>query len=163
MQEALELDRAGFFNPMPTPSAVLPTRAPAGPCVAPAHPPGVRVARVEGGVRRADVDRLVGPDDGRAEDAVAGAEVAEFALIKNNRAEYPTDAKTLALIEKSDAVFFGNPNNPTGSLLDCKTIKELQQNSQFVRITNAGLRESHVHDVTITQEAPNYRLERGSN
>lgn len=44
----------------------------------------------------------------------------------------------------------------------CKTIKELQQNGQFVRITNAGLRESHVHDVTITQEAPNYRMERGS-
>lgn len=44
----------------------------------------------------------------------------------------------------------------------CRTIKELQKNSQFVRITNAGLRESHVHDVTITQEAPNYRLEKGS-
>ncbi len=43
----------------------------------------------------------------------------------------------------------------------CRTIKELQQNGQFVRITNAGLRESHVHDVTITQEAPNYRMERG--
>ncbi len=42
----------------------------------------------------------------------------------------------------------------------CRTIKELQQNGRFVRITNAGLRESHVHDVTITQEAPNYRLER---
>ncbi|HEY5675028.1 MAG TPA: IMP dehydrogenase [Malonomonas sp.] len=44
----------------------------------------------------------------------------------------------------------------------CRNIKELQQNGQFVRITNAGLRESHVHDVTITQEAPNYRMERGS-
>ena len=42
----------------------------------------------------------------------------------------------------------------------CRTIKDLQQNGRFVRITNAGLRESHVHDVTITQEAPNYRLER---
>ncbi|HEX9778897.1 MAG TPA: IMP dehydrogenase [Geopsychrobacteraceae bacterium] len=42
----------------------------------------------------------------------------------------------------------------------CRTIKELQQNSEFIRITNAGLRESHVHDVTITQEAPNYRLEK---
>jgi IMP dehydrogenase len=29
---------------------------------------------------------------------------------------------------------------------------------QFVRITNAGVRESHVHDVTITKEAPNYRI-----
>jgi IMP dehydrogenase len=36
------------------------------------------------------------------------------------------------------------------------TIKELQERAQFVRITNAGLRESHVHDVTITREAPNY-------
>jgi len=43
----------------------------------------------------------------------------------------------------------------------CRTIKELQQKGQFIRITNAGLRESHVHDVTITQESPNYRIERG--
>ena len=37
-----------------------------------------------------------------------------------------------------------------------KTIAELQKRAKFVRITNAGLRESHVHDVTITREAPNY-------
>lgn len=37
-----------------------------------------------------------------------------------------------------------------------RTIAELQANARFVRITNAGLRESHVHDVTITREAPNY-------
>jgi IMP dehydrogenase len=36
------------------------------------------------------------------------------------------------------------------------TINDLQKRAQFVRITNAGLRESHVHDVTITREAPNY-------
>ncbi|HEV2818841.1 MAG TPA: IMP dehydrogenase [Allosphingosinicella sp.] len=36
------------------------------------------------------------------------------------------------------------------------TIAELQKKARFVRITNAGLRESHVHDVTITREAPNY-------
>jgi IMP dehydrogenase len=36
------------------------------------------------------------------------------------------------------------------------TIKDLQERAQFVRITNAGLRESHVHDVSITREAPNY-------
>ncbi len=41
----------------------------------------------------------------------------------------------------------------------CKTIKELQENAKFVRITSAGLRESHVHDVIITKEAPNYSLE----
>ncbi|WP_414903210.1 IMP dehydrogenase [Sphingomonas flavalba] len=37
-----------------------------------------------------------------------------------------------------------------------KTIADLQQRAKFVRITNAGLRESHVHDVSITREAPNY-------
>ncbi len=36
---------------------------------------------------------------------------------------------------------------------------ELQEKAQFVQITSAGLKESHVHDVTITKEAPNYRLE----
>jgi len=41
----------------------------------------------------------------------------------------------------------------------CKDIKELQENAKFVRITSAGLRESHVHDVIITKEAPNYRVE----
>ena len=37
------------------------------------------------------------------------------------------------------------------------TIEELQCEARFVRITGAGLRESHPHDVTITKEAPNYR------
>lgn len=37
------------------------------------------------------------------------------------------------------------------------TIDDLQKNGRFVRITGAGLKESHVHDVTITKEAPNYR------
>ncbi len=41
----------------------------------------------------------------------------------------------------------------------CADIEELQQKARFVRITSAGLRESHVHDVIITKEAPNYRLE----
>ena len=39
------------------------------------------------------------------------------------------------------------------------TIPELQRKAQFIRITPAGVRESHVHDVTITKEAPNYRME----
>jgi len=38
----------------------------------------------------------------------------------------------------------------------CRTIKELREKAKFVRITSAGLRESHVHDVIITKEAPNY-------
>jgi IMP dehydrogenase len=39
------------------------------------------------------------------------------------------------------------------------TIADLQTNAKFRRITNAGLRESHVHDVAVTREAPNYRIE----
>ena len=41
----------------------------------------------------------------------------------------------------------------------CKSIAELQTKAKFVRISNAGLRESHVHDVIITREAPNYHVE----
>ncbi len=39
----------------------------------------------------------------------------------------------------------------------CATIEEMRTKPEFVRVTNAGMRESHVHDVTITKEAPNYR------
>ena len=38
-----------------------------------------------------------------------------------------------------------------------RTMKDLVDRARFVRITQAGLRESHVHDVMITEEAPNYR------
>ncbi len=41
----------------------------------------------------------------------------------------------------------------------CSTIDELRENAEFVEITSAGMRESHVHDVQITKEAPNYRTE----
>lgn len=41
----------------------------------------------------------------------------------------------------------------------CRNLKELREKTKFIRITNAGLRESHVHDVIITKEAPNYRIE----
>ena len=40
----------------------------------------------------------------------------------------------------------------------CANIKAMQTDSTFVRITAAGLHESHVHDVIVTQEAPNYHL-----
>src|SRR6202012_128058 len=43
--------------------------------------------------------------------------------------------------------------------LGCATIADLQAKAQFIRISNAGLRESHVHDVIITREAPNYHVE----
>ena len=39
------------------------------------------------------------------------------------------------------------------------TIRDLQAKARFVRISSAGLKESHVHDVIITKEAPNYRVE----
>jgi IMP dehydrogenase len=42
--------------------------------------------------------------------------------------------------------YTGNPN-----------MAQMQRNASFVRITNAGLRESHVHDITVTRESPNYR------
>jgi IMP dehydrogenase len=42
----------------------------------------------------------------------------------------------------------------------CGTIEQLQQHAELIRVTSAGERESHVHDVIITKEAPNYRLER---
>jgi IMP dehydrogenase len=41
----------------------------------------------------------------------------------------------------------------------CGTIEDLRRKAQFIRITSAGLKESHVHDVIITEEAPNYRVE----
>jgi len=41
----------------------------------------------------------------------------------------------------------------------CANLVELRDKAEFVRVTNAGMRESHVHDVTITKEAPNYRVD----
>ena len=43
--------------------------------------------------------------------------------------------------------------------LGCATIADMQERAEFVEITSAGVRESHVHDVQITKEAPNYRME----
>jgi IMP dehydrogenase len=41
----------------------------------------------------------------------------------------------------------------------CEDLKALKTRAQFIKITSAGLRESHVHDVVITKEAPNYRMD----
>jgi IMP dehydrogenase len=41
----------------------------------------------------------------------------------------------------------------------CATVADLQQHAQLIRTTAAGVREGHVHDVIITKEAPNYRVE----
>ncbi len=46
--------------------------------------------------------------------------------------------------------------------LGCRHLKELKEKSRFTRITNSGLRESHVHDVIITKEAPNYSVAEGN-
>jgi len=40
----------------------------------------------------------------------------------------------------------------------CHNVEELRSKPEFVRVTSAGMSESHVHDVTITKEAPNYRV-----
>ncbi|WP_259430910.1 IMP dehydrogenase [Coxiella burnetii] len=41
----------------------------------------------------------------------------------------------------------------------CRTIDEMRTKTKFIRVTNAGVRESHVHDVTVTKESPNYSVE----
>jgi IMP dehydrogenase len=41
----------------------------------------------------------------------------------------------------------------------CRTVEEMRSKPQFVRVSGAGMRESHVHDVQITKEAPNYRID----
>ncbi|MBC7172090.1 MAG: IMP dehydrogenase, partial [Polyangiaceae bacterium] len=42
----------------------------------------------------------------------------------------------------------------------CRTIPDLHENARFIRQSAQGLRESHVHDVVVTEEAPNYRTDR---
>ena len=41
----------------------------------------------------------------------------------------------------------------------CSSIEQMRKKAEFVEITSAGIRESHVHDVQMTKEAPNYRVE----
>ncbi len=41
----------------------------------------------------------------------------------------------------------------------CKTLQELKRKAKYIKIKGAGVRESHVHDVIITKEAPNYSLD----
>jgi len=47
----------------------------------------------------------------------------------------------------------------TMGYLGCPTIAELHERATFVEISSAGMRESHVHDVQITKEAPNYHID----
>ena len=43
-------------------------------------------------------------------------------------------------------------------IVELETLEDLRENAQFIRMTGAGLRESHPHDVQITKEAPNYSI-----
>ena len=61
-------------------------------------------------------------------------------------------------VEETVTQFVGGLRSGMG-YTGCKNIEEMQTKARFVRITSAGLRESHVHDVIITKEAPNYRVE----
>ena len=58
----------------------------------------------------------------------------------------------------SDTVFqlMGGLRCRHGLLRRAHTIEDLRENGEFIRITSAGLVESHPHDITITKEAPNY-------
>ena len=44
--------------------------------------------------------------------------------------------------------------------LGCSTVKEIHSKAKFIKVTNAGMKESHVHDVMITKEAPNYQVDK---
>ena len=44
--------------------------------------------------------------------------------------------------------------------LGCSGIEELHSKAKFIKVTNAGMKESHVHDVMITKEAPNYQVDK---
>ncbi|UUZ68343.1 IMP dehydrogenase [Polaromonas sp. P2-4] len=48
---------------------------------------------------------------------------------------------------------------PAWATAGCATIEDMGNKAEFVEITSAGIRESHVHDVQITKEAPNYRAD----
>ena len=53
-------------------------------------------------------------------------------------------------------VEFGEVSRAAMGYVGARNLAEFHEKAQFVRITGAGLRESHVHDVTITRESPNY-------
>jgi IMP dehydrogenase len=44
--------------------------------------------------------------------------------------------------------------------IGCAGIKDMHNKAKFIKITNAGMKESHVHDVMITKEAPNYQIDK---
>ena len=60
-------------------------------------------------------------------------------------------------LERDHSPADGRPA-PCMGLTGCGTIDALRTKAEFVRISGAGIQESHVHDVTITKESPNYRM-----
>ena len=66
----------------------------------------------------------------------------------------PYKGSMLAIVHQ----FMGGLRSSMG-YTGCKDLNEMRSKPEFVRVTNAGMKESHVHDVTITREAPNYRID----
>ncbi len=66
----------------------------------------------------------------------------------------PYKGSMLAIVHQ----FMGGLRSSMG-YTGCKDLNEMRTKPEFVRVTNAGMKESHVHDVTITREAPNYRID----
>jgi len=66
----------------------------------------------------------------------------------------PYKGSMLAIVHQ----FMGGLRSSMG-YTGCKDLDEMRSKPEFVRVTNAGMKESHVHDVTITREAPNYRID----
>ena len=73
---------------------------------------------------------------------------------KASKAAFPTRAARSRIIQQ----LMGGVRASMG-YTGCRTIEEMRTRAEFVEITAAGMRESHVHDVQITKEAPNYRVE----
>ena len=85
-------------------------------------------------------------------------------------AEFPPAKKAYSLFEEFknfafkgsvSAILFQLVGGVRASMgyCGCRTIAEMHDKAGFVEITSAGIRESHVHDVQITKEAPNYHVE----
>ena len=63
------------------------------------------------------------------------------------------------VLQRNENLVIPYSNAHLQDIKGAKNIEELQAKAKFVQITSQGLRESHVHDVSITKEAPNYRLD----
>lgn len=80
-------------------------------------------------------------------------ELVEKLVPEGIEGRVPYKGSVLAIIHQ----LLGGVRSSMGYTGNC-TIADMHANAQFVRVTSAGMRESHVHDVTITKEAPNYQL-----